>query len=87
MNNIEELRYLIKAADKEGEAQFARMLVPLDVTPSQNEILKILSKNNGLSIAQIGDMLICGSDNPSRLVERLLNKGMIEKRKIQLILG
>lgn len=81
MNTFEELRYLIKAADKEGELHYANMLKPFNITPSQNEILKILSIKNGLSISQLGDLLICGSDNPSRLVERLFIKGLIEKQK------
>lgn len=81
LNTFEELRYLIKAADKEGELHYANLLKPYNITPSQNEILKILSVKDGLSISQIGDLLICGSDNPSRLVERLLSKAFIEKRK------
>ncbi|BDR55705.1 MarR family winged helix-turn-helix transcriptional regulator [Xylocopilactobacillus apis] len=81
MQSIEELRYLIKAADKEGEMQYARMLASLDITPSQNEVLKILSIKDGLSISEIGELLICGSDNPSRLVERLMHKELVEKKK------
>ena len=42
MNKIEELRYLIKATDKEGEAYYSQLLAPLSITPNQNEVLKIL---------------------------------------------
>lgn len=81
MNAIEELRYLIKAVDKEGEQEYFNLLKPYDITPSQNEILKILASHNGISISQIGELLICGSDNPSRLVNRLMIKGLAEKQK------
>lgn len=79
MNYIEELRYLIKAADREGELNYARKLKAINITPSQYEILKILSFRNGLSISEIGELLICGSENPSRLVDRLANKKLVEK--------
>ncbi|ALS01356.1 hypothetical protein ATZ33_08245 [Enterococcus silesiacus] len=79
MDKIEELRYLIKAVDQEGENNYRRMLAPLDITPNQNEVLKILSKKDGLSISEIGDLLICGSDSPSRVIQRLLLKGAVSK--------
>lgn len=81
MEKIEELRYLIKAVDKEGEEQHTRMLAPFGVTPSQNEILKILAQQDGLATTQIGDLLICGSDNPSRVLDRLIQKELIKKKK------
>lgn len=81
MKLIEELRYLIKAVDKEGEQVYSKLLQPLDVTPSQNEILKILAIKDGLSISQVGELLICGSENPSRLVDRLVTKGLVKKEK------
>lgn len=74
MKLIEELRYLIKAVDKEGEETYSKLLSSFDITPSQNEILKLLAIKDGLSISQIGEMLICGSENPSRLVKKDLVK-------------
>lgn len=81
MDPTEELRYLIRAVDKEGELIFSDLLKPFSITPSQNEILKILSANSGLSVSQIGELLICGSDNPSRLIDRLMLKGLVEKKR------
>ncbi|MGL4382907.1 MAG: MarR family winged helix-turn-helix transcriptional regulator [Bacilli bacterium] len=79
MNQIEELRYLIKASDKEGEATYKKLLAHLDITPSQHEILKILNKTSKLSILEVGELLICGSDNPSRMIQRLITKELIVK--------
>lgn len=79
MNKIEELRYLIEAVNKEGEEAYKKMLAPLDITPNQNEVLKILSVCDGLSVSGIGDLLICGSDSPSRVIQRLINKEFVKK--------
>lgn len=84
MNDIEELRYLIKAVDRESELNFARRLKTLNITPSQYEILKILSFRNGLSISEIGKLLICGSESPSRLIDRLFTKRLVEKNNSEL---
>lgn len=93
MDKIEKLRYLTKAVDLEGEKQFAQLLSSEDITPTQNEVLKILDRYGSLSISEVGDLLICGSDNPSRVVQRLLLKNLIIKekngsdsRKINLVL-
>ncbi|WP_461734841.1 MarR family winged helix-turn-helix transcriptional regulator [Listeria kieliensis] len=80
MDKIEELRYLIKAADREGEDIYRKMLASLQITPSQNEVLKILSFKDGLSISEIGELLICGSDSPSRIVQRLIDKEYVIKK-------
>lgn len=81
MDKIEKLRYLTKAVDLEGEKQFAQLLSSEDITPTQNEVLKILDRYGSLSISEVGDLLICGSDNPSRVVQRLLLKNLIIKEK------
>ncbi|MBS0941876.1 MULTISPECIES: MarR family winged helix-turn-helix transcriptional regulator [Leuconostoc] len=81
MDKIEKLRYLTKAVDLEGEKQFAQLLSSEDITPTQNEVLKILAQYGSLSITEVGNLLICGSDNPSRVVQRLLLKKLIVKEK------
>ncbi|MGR8825931.1 MarR family winged helix-turn-helix transcriptional regulator [Leuconostoc mesenteroides] len=81
MEKIEKLRYLIKALDVEGENHFAKLLSTIGITPTQNEILKILKAYGSLSISEIGELLICGSDNPSRVIQRLLLKKLIIKQK------
>lgn len=79
MHDIEELRYLIKAVDKEGDLNYAHRLKTINITPSQYEVLKILSLKNGRSISEIGELLICGSENPSRLIDRLVAKKLVKK--------
>lgn len=81
LDKIEKLRYLTKAVDLEGEKQFAQLLSSEDITPTQNEVLKILAQFGSLSITEVGNLLICGSDNPSRVVQRLLLKNLVVKEK------
>lgn len=81
LDKIEELRYLIKAAGIEGEQQYRKRLAVCQITPTQNEILKIVAPHQFLSINQIGNQLICGSDHPSRVVQRMVDKGLLNKEE------
>ena len=76
---IEELRYLILAAQREGNRIFADALRPLQLTPSQAEVLRVLQDHEPLSLIALGDLLICETGSPSRLVQRLVEDGLIER--------
>lgn len=81
MNIIEELRYLIVCANKEGTKKFSKILKPLNITPNQSEVLMVLSKKEPLSLKELGELLICESKSPSRLVQRLVDNGFVYKSK------
>ncbi|GHO54498.1 hypothetical protein KSB_29730 [Ktedonobacter robiniae] len=49
MQPAEELRYLILAAQREGERILTEVLRPLDLTPSQAEVLHVLQVHIGLA--------------------------------------
>jgi len=76
---IEELRYLILAAQREGNRIFADALRPLQLTPSQAEVLRVLQDHEPLSLIALGDLLVCETGSPSRLVQRLVEDGLIER--------
>jgi DNA-binding MarR family transcriptional regulator len=76
---IEELRYLILAAQREGNRPFADTLRPLRLTPSQAEVLRVLQDHKPLSLIALGDLLVCETGNPSRLVQGLVEVGLIER--------
>ncbi|MGI8334796.1 MarR family winged helix-turn-helix transcriptional regulator [Actinomadura scrupuli] len=77
----EELRYLILAAQREGNRLLGRELKPLGVTSSQAEVLRILQERQPLTLSGLGDLLICESgNNPSRLVDRLTAAGLVDRR-------
>lgn len=76
---IEELRYLILAAQREGNRLFADALHPSHLTPSQAEVLRVLQDHAPLSLIALGDLLVCETGSPSRLVQGLVEAGLIER--------
>ncbi len=76
---IEELRYLILAVQREGNRILADALHPLHLTPSQAEVLRVLQDYAPLSLIALGDLLICEMGSPSRLVQGLVETGLIER--------
>lgn len=81
MNPIEELRYLILAAQREGSRTFTDLLKPLGLTTSQSEVLRVLYDHEPLSLIELGQLLVCETGSPSRLVSRMVEAGLIEQRR------
>lgn len=80
METAEELRYLILAAQREGNRVLAQGLRPLDLTPSQSEVLRIIQVHQPLTLREVGELLVCDSgQSPSRLVDKLVQKGFIDR--------
>jgi len=78
VRRAEQLRYLVLAAQREGNRQLLHALAPLSLTPSQAEVLRIVGDYAPLSVSALGGLLVCESGtNPSRLVERLVTAGLI----------
>ena len=81
MHPAEELRYLVLAAQREGNRMLARELRPLGLTPSQAEVLRVLDDHQPLTLRGLGELLVCETTtNPSRLVERLVATGTITRQ-------
>jgi DNA-binding MarR family transcriptional regulator len=77
---MEELRYLVLAIQREGNRVLAAALKPVGVTPSQGEVLRLLDAEGGLTLSALGELLVCETgSNPSRLVDRLVSQGLIER--------
>jgi MarR family transcriptional regulator, organic hydroperoxide resistance regulator len=82
MSQAEELRYLVLAAQREGNRMLAARLRPLGLTPAQAEVLSLLNDRKVLTLSGLGELLVCESGtNPSRLVDRLVTQGLIERRR------
>jgi DNA-binding MarR family transcriptional regulator len=80
MRIAEQLRYLVLAAQLEGRRQWSRTLRPLGLTPSQAEVLRVLQDRGPASVGALGALLVCESGtNPSRLVDRLVDRGLVER--------
>ncbi|MHB1955422.1 MAG: MarR family winged helix-turn-helix transcriptional regulator [Sulfobacillus sp.] len=81
MHPIEELRYLILAAQREGSRSLTEALRPLGLTDSQAEVLRVLAEHQPLSLGQLGQRLVCETGSPSRLVRRLVDAGLVQQRR------
>ncbi len=93
MKPIEQLRYLILAAQREGNRFLADALQPIALTPSQAEALRVLQDWQPLALIELGSLLVCEQGSPSRLVAGLITAGYVErvpspedKRKVVLTL-
>lgn len=74
----EEIRFLILAAQREGNRQLAQALRPLGLTPSQGEVLRLLADRQPITLSGLGELLVCESGaSPSRLVDRLVAAGLV----------
>lgn len=80
MRPAEQVRYLILAAQREGNRLLTAALAPLGLTPAQSEALRILEDHGPLALKQLGDMLVCDSGtSPSRIVDRLVAAGLVRR--------
>ena len=79
MNRADELRYLILAAQREGSRLYAERVRPLGLTPSQAEVLSVLHEAQPLSLIEVGERLVCETGSPSRLVNGLVQAGLVER--------
>ena len=74
-----ELRYLILAAQREGNRMLASALRELDLTPAQAEVLDVLSGREPVTLATLGRLLVCEAGSPSRLVDTLVRRGLLTR--------
>jgi len=94
MRDAERLRYLLLAAQREGNRRLLSELRPLGLTPSQAEVLRVLGDHAPLTLTGLGGLLVCESGtNPSRLVDRLVTAGLVDRssgavdrREVHLVL-
>jgi MarR family transcriptional regulator, organic hydroperoxide resistance regulator len=80
MRPVEELRYLILGAQREGARAFADLLKPAGLTPAQAEVLAVTAEaGRPLTVREIGERLVCESGSPSRLVASVVDAGLLER--------
>jgi DNA-binding MarR family transcriptional regulator len=80
VEGVEELRYLILGAQREGARALAELLRPAGLTPAQGEVLSVLREaERPLTVREIGDRLVCEGGSPSRLVASLVDAGLLQR--------
>jgi len=74
-----ELRYLVLAAQREGNRALSRQLSALDLTPSQAEILMVLNDFGPLTLKNLGELIVCEAGSPSRIVDTLVGRMLVAR--------
>jgi DNA-binding MarR family transcriptional regulator len=80
MEPVEELRYLVLGAQREGARALAELLRPVGLTAAQAEVIAVLrDAERPLTVREIGERLVCEGGSPSRLVASVVDAGLIER--------
>jgi DNA-binding MarR family transcriptional regulator len=70
----------VKAIQRELERQTNEVMRPLGLTAPQADALVVIGQAGPLSLKELGDLLIAEAGHPSRLVDRLVEAGLVERR-------
>lgn len=74
-----ELRYLVLAAQREGNRFLTRQLANADLTASQAEVLLVLDEYGPVTLKELGSLIVCETGSPSRIVDTLVKRGLVER--------
>src|SRR5262249_59643479 len=74
-----ELRYRTRGAGGEGGRRRPARLRDAGLTPAQAEVLDVLRDRAPLSLAELGRLLVCEAGSPSRLVDTLVQRGLVTR--------
>jgi MarR family transcriptional regulator, organic hydroperoxide resistance regulator len=75
-----ELAISVKAGQRELERRQNDAMRPLGLTAAQADALLVIGQAGPLSLNQLGDLLIAEAGHPSRLVDRLVEADLVERR-------
>jgi MarR family transcriptional regulator, organic hydroperoxide resistance regulator len=75
-----ELALSVKAAHRELDQRINEAVRPLGITAAQADALVVIGQAGPLSLKELGDLLIAEAGHPSRLVDRLVEGGLVERR-------
>ena len=80
MDPLFELALSVKAMQRELERQMNDAMSPLGLTAAQADALVVIGQAGPLSLKALGELLIAEAGHPSRLVDRLVDAGLVERR-------
>jgi DNA-binding MarR family transcriptional regulator len=75
-----ELALSIKAIQRELERRTNEAMRPIGLTGPQADALVVIGRAGPLALNELGELLIAESGHPSRLVDRLVEAGLVERR-------
>jgi DNA-binding MarR family transcriptional regulator len=74
-----ELGLLIKAGQRDFERRANEAMRPLGLTGAQADALTVIRQAGPLSLRELGELLIAEAGHPSRLVDRLVDAGLVAR--------
>ena len=80
MDPLYELALSLKAANRGLERAANEAMQPLGITAAQADVLSVLARAGPLSLKELGELLIAEAGHPSRMVDRLVSAGLVERR-------
>ena len=81
MERLFELGLLIKALERELDRQANEAMRPLGLTAPQADALIVIGQAGPLGLKDLGSLLIAEAGHPSRLVERLVDAGLVAREQ------
>jgi DNA-binding MarR family transcriptional regulator len=79
VDSLLELAMLVKAGQRELERRRNEAMRPLGVTAAQGDALVVIGQAGPLSLKELGELLIAEAGHPSRLVDRLVEGGLVAR--------
>ena len=80
MDPLFELALTVKAAQRALEQVTNEAMKPLGVTGPQADAIIVIGQAEPLSLKELGELLIAEAGHPSRLVDRLVEAGLVDRR-------
>src|SRR5918992_5991603 len=71
---------MVKAGQRDLERRMNEAMRPLGLTAAQADALVVIGQAGPLSLKDLGELLIAEAGHPSRLVDRLVEAGLVERR-------
>jgi DNA-binding MarR family transcriptional regulator len=81
IDRLDAVRYLILAAEREGARMMSAALRQVGVNSAQREVLEVVRQHGPLTLAELGRLLVCEVASPSRLVDGLVRRGLMDRRR------
>jgi MarR family transcriptional regulator, organic hydroperoxide resistance regulator len=79
VDQLLELALLMKAGQRELERRMNDAMRPLGLTAAQADALVVIAQAEPLSLKELGELLIAEAGHPSRLVDRLVEAGFVQR--------
>ena len=79
MDELLELGLAVKAVQRELERMTNEVMRPLGITGAQADALAVIGQAGPVSLKELGELLIAESGHPSRLVDRLVDAGLVAR--------